>query len=370
MDMYYIDYTMIHSFVSSVLSASGVPPADARIIADVLTDADLKGIDSHGISRLKRIYYDRIHAGIVNPKTRIDIKQNSTGAVSINGNNGMGHVVSKHAVQIGIEMARKNGSCTVAVYNSSHYGIAGYYTDYAADRGLICITGTNARPSVAPLHGNTGMLGTNPLTIGIPTDEDFNFNIDCATSVSQRGKVELYARENRPLPGNWVIDKNSEPVTDPHNALKWLKEGSAAFLPLGGLNEGTGGHKGYGYSIAVEILSSALTNSPYMRMLNGIDEEGNPAPYRLGHFFIVIDPSHFIDINIFKQTAGNILRALRSSPQKEGERIFTPGEKEYEMKEKRMRDGIGLSDNMIAEMRIMNDELKLKGFNSIFGQED
>lgn len=361
-----INHKDLHRFEVSVLTGIGVPADEAAIIADVLTDADLKGIDSHGISRLKHIYYDRIKEGIVNPATSISIEKESASALLINGNNGMGHVISSKALNLGLDKARQTGSCFISVYNSSHYGIAGYYTDYAADRDIVCITGTNARPSVAPIHGKMGMLGTNPLTIGIPTDEAFNFNIDCATSVSQRGKVELYAREHKSLPDNWVTDDNGQPLTDANEALKMLKQGSAAFVPLGGISEDTGGHKGYGYSIAVEILSAALSNGPYLRMLNGTDENGNLIPYRLGHFFILIDPAHFIDIDIFKTIAGNILRSLRSSPAKEGEHIFTPGEKEYIIRLERMESGISLTENMIKEMQIMKNELDLSGFESIF----
>ncbi len=357
----------LHRFIKTVFIQCGSSENDAAIIANVLIDADLKGIDSHGVSRLKRIYYDRIKSGIVNPKTKIDILKDSTSTCLIDGNNGMGHVISFKAMGIAIEKAKETGTATVAVKNSSHYGIAGYYTDYAADNNMICITGTNARPSVAPIHGIEGILGTNPLTIGIPTNEAFNFNIDCATSVAQRGKIELYARENKALPNNWVKDDSGIPVTDANKALDMLKQGKASFIPLGGIIEETGGHKGYGYSIAIEILSAALQNGPYLKMLSGIDENGNSIPYLLGHFFIVIDPSHFIDINLFKQIAGNILTSLRSSKRKsEEQQIFTPGEKEYISKMKRMKNGIPITDNLLKEMRQMHDELSLTGFDEIF----
>ncbi len=360
-----IKHNDMHSFMISILTHLNVPDEQAVIIADVLIDADLKGIDSHGISRLKRIYYDRIKAHIVNPITNIDIERESNASMLINGNNGMGHVVSHFAVKQGILKAKENGSCTVAVRDSSHYGIAGYYSDLASAHNCICITGTNARPSVSPTHGVEGMLGTNPLTIGIPTDEEFDFNIDCATSISQRGKIEFMAREHMEIPDNWVKDSSGNPITNPLNALELLKNGNASFVPLGGIDEQSGGHKGYGYSTAVEILSSALQNGPYLNMLSGINEKGEHIPYHLGHFFFIIDPSHFIAIETFKMIAGSILRNLRNSKPVNGERIYTPGEKEYYTRLERIEKGIPVSENLLKEMKIMNDECKLTSYNHI-----
>ncbi|MDY6787331.1 MAG: Ldh family oxidoreductase [candidate division WOR-3 bacterium] len=360
-----VRHTDLHSFMKEVLIGVKVPEEHAEIIADVLIDADIKGIDSHGISRLKKIYYDRIKQGIVNPETDITIEKESLSSILINGNNGMGHVVSQFSLLRGIEKAKEGGSCMVAVKDSSHYGIAGYYTDLATARDCICITGTNARPSVSPIHGIEGMMGTNPLTIGIPTDEDFNFNIDCATSIAQRGKVEYMAREGRELPDNWVKDSNGKPVTNPYNALKMLREGDASFVPLGGTDESSGGHKGYGYTASVEILSAAFQNGPFLKMLNGMNEKGEPVPYHLGHFFIIIDPSHLIDIDLFKNTAGNILRQLRNSAAVKGERIYTPGEKEYYTSLERKKNGIPITDNLLEEMKSMDEECGLGKIDSI-----
>nr|MDA3852591.1 Ldh family oxidoreductase [Spirochaetaceae bacterium] len=168
----WIKFDMLESFMTDSLISAGLSEKDAKIVADVLMESDRRGIDSHGIGRLKPIYIDRIDWGILNPQTKIDlIKETETTAV-LDGNNGMGHVVSHRAMEMAIEKAKKLGMAMVAVRNSTHYGIAGYYASMAAKAGLIGITGTNARPSIAPTLGVENMLGTNPLTIGLPTDEE------------------------------------------------------------------------------------------------------------------------------------------------------------------------------------------------------
>ena len=186
-----LDCDLLERFMRDALVAAGVPEPDAAIIADVLIESDKRGIDSHGIGRLKPIYLDRIEAGILNPVTRIEVVRDQLTAAVLDGHNGMGHVVGVRAMEMAIEKARTYGMGMVAVRNSTHYGIAGYYVTMATDAGMIGVSGTNARPSIAPTGGVENMLGTNPLTWGLPTDEPFPFVLDCATSVSQRGKIEV-----------------------------------------------------------------------------------------------------------------------------------------------------------------------------------
>ena len=207
-DCVWVNFETMEKFMKDCLMKSGVPESDAQIVSDVLIESDKRGIDSHGIGRLKPIYIDRIDAGILNPKTKIDIVKETETTAVLDGNNGMGHVVSKKAMQMAIDKAKKHGMGMTAVRNSTHYGIAGYYSLMAIQAGMIGITGTNARPSIAPTFGVENMLGTNPLTVGFPTDEEFPFVLDCATSVSQRGKIELYSRAGKKLPEGWVIGRD------------------------------------------------------------------------------------------------------------------------------------------------------------------
>ncbi len=365
----WIDFKTVEDFMVSVLVKSGVPEADARICADVLIKSDKLGIDSHGANRLKPIYYDRIKDGILNPVTRLEIVKEGPTTAVIDGHNGMGHVIAKKAMQMAIDKAASLGMGMVAVRNSTHYGIAGYYALMAAERNMIGICGTNARPSIAPTFGVENMLGTNPMTFAMPTDEAFPFFLDCATSVTQRGKIELYARQNKPCIEGWVIDKDGNSKTDATQVLKDLVEGHAALTPLGGIGEDLGGYKGYGYATVVEILSAALQSGAYMKMLMGI-ENGKKVPYPLGHFFIAIDVEAFTTASDFKKTTGDILRALRSSQKMPGkEKIYTAGEKEFIAMQYRSDKGVPFNDELLDEFASLAAELQLKEFEDIFSKD-
>lgn len=359
-DSVWIPFAKLEAFMKDVLVASGVPEADAETIGEVLIESDRRGIDSHGIGRLKPIYIDRIDAGILDPVTRIEVLKDEKACVTLDGHNGMGHVVAKKAMEMAIAKAKEYGLGMAAVRNSTHYGIAGYYVTMATKEGMIGVTGTNARPSIAPTHGVENMLGTNPLTFGLPTDEDFPFGIDCATSVTQRGKIEVYGRAGRELPHGWVIDENGRDRTDTAAVLEDLTRGKAALTPLGGIGEENGGYKGYGYAAVVEILSAALQDGAFMKALNGKDADGRPIPYPLGHFFIAIDPAFFMGRETFRRIAGEICRALRTSKKAPGEeRIFTPGEKEYLAWQYRKEHGCPVPPSLQKVIRQLTDRFGL-----------
>lgn len=356
----WVEFDMLENFMKSCLVSAGISEKDAGVISDVLIESDKRGIDSHGIGRLKPIYLDRIDWGILNPVTKIDvIKETETTAV-LDGNNGMGHVVSNKAMGMAIEKAKKYGMGMAVVRNSTHYGIAGYWATMASDAGMIGITGTNARPSIAPTHGVENMLGTNPLTIGFPTDDEFPFVLDCATSVSQRGKIEMYDRTGKELPPGWVISRDGETRTDTEQILVDLTKGKAALAPLGGLGEETAGFKGYGYATVVEVLSAALQDGSFLKDLNGFDDEGNRIPYPLGHFFIAINIDNFLGLPIFKKIAGSIMRDLRNSEKAPGsERIWTAGEKEWDAWQYRKVHGCPVPPVLQKQMVELRDRWNL-----------
>ena len=354
-----VDFNVMEHFMVDALVASGVPVEDAKICAEVLITADKFGIDSHGFNRLKPIYIDRIREGILNPVTHVEVIRESPTTAVVDGHNGMGHVIAKHSMQMAIDKARKYGMGMVAVRNSTHYGIAGYYALMAAKENMIGISGTNARPSIAPTFGVENMLGTNPLTFALPTNEDFPLLLDCATSVSQRGKIELYARQKKDVPKGWVIDENGESKTDSQEILQDLIHEKAALAPLGGIGEETAGYKGYGYATVVEILSAALQSGSYMKMLLGL-KDGRKIPYPLGHFFIAIDINAFTEPDEFKKITGDILRELRASKKMPGHnRIFTAGEKEYLVWLERKDKGVPLSVALQSEIKNLCIELGL-----------
>ena len=362
-----VDFKTLENFMRDALIGAGVPADDAATCAEVLITADKLGIDSHGIGRLKPIYIDRIKAWIRNPVTQVEwVKKSPTTAV-IDAHDGMGMVASKQAMQYCIDKASELGMGMAVVRNSTHYGIAGYYALMAAKKNMIGICGTNARPSIAPTFGVENMLGTNPLTFAMPTDEPFPFFLDCATSVSQRGKIEVYGRAGKELPPGWVIDENGNTRTDTEQILIDLVKGKAALTPLGGLGEATAGYKGYGYATVVEILSAALQHGSFLKGLLGFSPEGKKQPYHLGHFFIAINIENFIDPEDFKHTAGEILRTLRNSRKAPGcKRIYTAGEKEYDNFVARSREGVPVNEALQKTMKELQQEYHLDQYHFDF----
>ena len=356
----YVDWKTITDFVTDAFIGYGVPRDDAAICADVLVEADKRGIYSHGVNRFKPIYIDRIKAVIQKPVTKFEILKETPTTAVVDGHDGMGQVIGYRSMQMAIDKAKQYGMGMVAVRNSTHYGIAGYYATMATKNDCIGITGTNARPSIAPTFGVENMMGTNPLCFGMPTDEDFPFVIDCATSITQRGKIEYWARINKETPAGMVIAQDGNTMTDSAAILDALTGGKAAFAPLGGIGEEMAGYKGYSYTVVVELLSAALQGGNYMKMLTGIGPNGEKVPYHLGHFFIAVDTDAFLGADAFKKTAGDILRELRNSQKVPGaERIYTAGEKEYMAYMEKKDKGVAITEAVQKEILAVRDELNL-----------
>ncbi|MBN2164116.1 MAG: Ldh family oxidoreductase [Pontiellaceae bacterium] len=359
--LYHIPFEEMERFMIDVFKGIGVPEQDARTCADVLIASDKRGIDSHGIGRLKPIYYDRIvHQKIQHPETRVEVVRDHLSTAVVDGHHGMGMVVAKRCMEMAIEKAGKYGMGMVVARNSTHYGIAGYYPLMATAKDMIGISGTNARPSIAPTFGVENMLGTNPLVFGFPTDEPFDFVNDYATPVIQRGKIEQYAREGRDCPEGLIIGRDGQTKTDSKQILDDLVNGEAALAPIGGIGEVTGGYKGYGFATVTEILSAALQQGAFLQQLTNRGAEGNLKPYELGHFFIAIDVKCFCEPADFRKRTGDILRALRNSEKAPGaERIYTCGEKEYLAGIARADSGVPVNEALQKDMITMRNELGL-----------
>ena len=362
-----VDWGTITSFVKDAFVGYGVPPRDAEICTDVLLESDRRGIESHGVNRFKPIYLDRIKAGMQHPVTDLEIVRETPTTAVVDGHDGMGQVVGHRAMSMAIEKAKKLGMGMVVARNSSHYGIAGYYTTMAADAGCIGISGTNARPSIAPTFGVDNMLGTNPLTFSMPTDEDFPFTLDCATSITQRGRIEYYARVGKDVPAGMVIGHDGQALTDAPVILDGLTSGAAALAPLGGIGEELAGYKGYGYATVVEILSAALQQGSFLHALSGVGPNGEKVPCHLGHFFIAVDPEAFMGLDVFRKITGDILRALRASAKAPGEQhIYTAGEKEYLVWQQRKTSGVPINSAVQKELIAIRDELGLTQYKFPF----
>lgn len=358
----WVPFDLLEAFMVDVFKGIGVPDADAKVCAEVLIGADKRGIDSHGVGRLKLIYYDRIkNAGIQSPVTEFEVVRDMKATAVVDGHNGMGMVVGRRCMEMAIEKARRHGLGMVVARNSTHFGYVAYYPLMAVEAGMIGLSGTNARPSQAPTHGVENMLGTNPLVWAMPTDEDFPFTNDYATTVIQRGKIEQWAREGKACPEGLVIDREGRSTTDSAQILKDLIAGAAALAPIGGLVEETGGYKGYGFATVVEILSAALSQGAFLKQLGGKDAGGKDIPIPIGHFFLAIDVECFTELDAFKKTTGDILRALRASAKAPGkDRIYTCGEKEWDAWLEREAKGAPIDVGTQKDLIAMRDELGLE----------
>jgi len=362
-----VDFGYMQQFMKDVFLSYGCTEDQAEISSEVLIEADKRGIDSHGLGRLKPIYCDRIDKGILWANRPIDIIKETETTALVDGNLGLGLCIGPHCMKLAIEKAKKYGVGFVAAQNSTHYGIAGFYATMASDAGCVGLTGTNARPSIAPTFGVEPMLGTNPLCFGIPSDDEFPFVIDCATSVNQRGKIEKYARDGVDTPRGAVIDNEGIERTDTEGILRDMVLGKCALTPVGGAGDAMGGYKGYGWATVVELLSTAFQSGPFGEAVCGVDREtGKPMPMPLGHFFLAINIESLCPIDTFKKNTGTLLEALRASkksPKGPG-RIWTAGELENDARLARTAQGgmkvpKVLQQNML-DLREMRPGMKKK----------
>jgi LDH2 family malate/lactate/ureidoglycolate dehydrogenase len=362
----YIPVNVVESFMMDVFHGLGVPEEDARICTDVLIASDLRGIESHGVGRLK-YYYDRIRRGQHRVETEMEIVKETETTALVDGHHGMGHVIAYRSMRMAMDKARKYGLGAVAVRNGTHFGIAGYYALMAAKEGMMGLAVTNARPSIAPTFSTEPMLGTNPIAFAAPSDMDYPFCFDGATSITQRGKIEVLARAEKPVSEGWIIDAEGNPLTDADRILKDLGVATAALLPLGGAGELMAGYKGYDLATMVEILSASLCGGKFLKDLLGFAEDGSPRPYMLGHFFLAINSEHFIPLDVSRRVTGHIMRALQNARKAPGqERIYVAGEKEHESEKRIRKQGVPVNPNLRRELQTMRDELNISGYEAYF----
>lgn len=364
--IHYIPVETLQSFMRDVFVKAGLSAEDAQVCSEVLIKSDLRGVESHGIGRLK-MYIDRIRSGQLNPKSQFEIVRQSPTTALVDGHYSLGMVIAKKAMQLAIDKAKVYGMGSVAVRNSSHFGIDGYYPLMAVENGMVGMSFTNARPSISPTFGVQPMLGTNPIAFGCPTDEECPFLFDAATSITQRGKFEVLQRKEKPSNPGWVTDQDGNGLTDAGAVIAGLGKDTVALLPLGGAGEDMGGHKGYGLAVMVEILSSSMSLSPFMHGLLGYDKDKKPIPFMVGHFFMAINIEAFVDLDEFKRNTGEILRELRASRKApEQKRIYTANEKEFEMEKHVRQHGVPAVPNLQKDIIALREMLDIRNYDFPF----
>lgn len=345
-------------FCEGVFQTLGVSQQDAQITTDVLVAADLRGIDSHGVARLRR-YVTALREGmsVARPNERTVMETPTTALIDAGA--GLGQPASYRAMHKAIDKAQEVGAGFVAVRNSNHYGIAGYYAMMALEHDCIGISMTNASLNVPPTFGRLPMLGTNPIAVAVPAGSERPFVLDMATSVVPRGKLEVYKRLERPLPIGWAINEDGSPMTDSARVVgSTSKKADWRLLPLGGAGELLGGHKGYGLALLVEVLCAVLSGAAYADLVYPETPSGKPLPSQIGHFFGAWRIGSFRPIAEFKTSMDDLLGRLKNTPRTEGQpRIYVHGEKEYEQAERRAVKGIPLGSKVVADLKSIAQEL-------------
>jgi len=339
-----IDEAELYRFTHQVFEAAGMPPENAALVADNLTQGELHGLGSHGVSRLLAVYVKRLRVGAVNPAPNVTVvrRQGSTGVVD--GDNGPGAVVGTAAMRLALELAQEHGSGWVTARNSNHYGAAFLYTRMALPLGMIGFSTTAAVPQVAPYGGNAAALGTNPLCIAVPGGERGPIILDMATTVVARGKVQLAALEGKSIPLGWAVDADGRPTSDPVAASK------GRMLPLGG-------YKGYGLALMVEVFSSILTGAAFGQGIGELFADFDRGQ-GMGHFFGALDVSGFMPLDAFRQRVDALIAYVKGMPlADDAEEILVPGEPEARNAAAYRVAGIPIEREVVATMNGVAAEL-------------
>lgn len=339
----------LREFCARVFQSCGTPPEDASLAADVLATADLWGIDSHGIARL-RAYYEMFERGLINPRPQLRTVRELPATATVDGDNGLGLVVGPKANEMALEKARTIGAAWVSVRHSNHFGVAGYYVSKGAERDLIGWAMTNTPPLVSPLWGAERMLGTNPLAVAFPAGEEPPVVIDFATSAVSFGIVETAVRKSLPLPEGLLIDKDGVRTTRPADVVE-----GGALLPLGG-ERTFGGHKGYCLAAMIDILCGALGGANWGPFIppfpHYLKQPSRSVGKGLGHLFGAMNIEGFIDPAEFKSQVDDWVRTFRSAKPAPGtEGPLIPGDPERQAAATRTHTGIPLLKPVIDDLR-------------------
>ena len=350
----------LRKFVAQVFTRLSFSSDDADQAADVLIAADRRGIDSHGVSRLKA-YCDLIAAGRVQPRATVTVLRETPSTTALDGGNGLGLVVGPRANAIAIEKALAAGTGWVTVRNSTHYGIAGYYALAAAEHGLIGWSMTNAARAVIPPGGAERMLGTNPIAVAFPAgDTEPPIVIDFATSAVAYGKIQIALRSGTSVPEGWIVDRDGRPTSDPHEV-----GAGGAMLPLGGAIE-TGGHKGYCLGALVDLLCGVLSGSAWGPFVPPFLLGQHAEPERtvgpgIGHFFGAMRIDAFIDPAEYRARIDDWIRTFRASRPAAGSAgVLVPGDPERRAESERTINGVPLPPAVIADLREVGERIGVR----------
>jgi L-2-hydroxycarboxylate dehydrogenase (NAD+) len=347
----------LHNFVKNIFNKIGCTPELSEKATEVLLAADLRGVDSHGVARLSG-YIRLWESGRINANPEVKITHETPGTAVIDGDGGLGLIVAPKAMKTAIDKARNVGTGWVAIKNSNHFGIAGYHAMMALPHDMIGIAMTNASPLVAPTFSKERMLGTNPIAVAIPANEQPALVADFATTTAANGKLEILQRKDEQAPVGWVQDKDGAITTNAHG----LKKGGA-LLPLGGDYE-HGSHKGYCLGSIVDIFSAVLSGANYgpwaPPFVSFLPLAADPVGEGLGHFVGAMRIDAFRPAEEFKAHMDNwIERFRKAAPVSEKQKVLIPGDPEREMEAYRLKNGIPLNAKVVEDLKMLSDKLEV-----------
>jgi LDH2 family malate/lactate/ureidoglycolate dehydrogenase len=340
-----VDAGKLLSLIVDIFERAGMPDDEAALVADALVLADLRGMHSHGVLRTT-IYVDKIRGGGFRPGRKGRVVRETGGTVLLDGEDGIGQVLTIAAMDRAIDKARKNGIGAAGVFNSNHHGEAAYYILHALKSDMIGIVATNGSPNMPAWGGTTKMTGPLPFTAGAPAQDELPFLIDAALGVTNRGKLIYIADKGEKIPFGWGVDRNAKPTDEPSRVLDggWI-------LPIGG-------HKGFGITMFIEILSGVLTGALIGSAIRDLYNDPHEQPQGLGHFCIAIDPEAFMPIAQFKRRMDEMIRMIKASALAPGnERMIIPGQLEFEKEKARRLQGIPLAVKLISQLRKLGSDL-------------
>lgn len=329
--------------VTAIFEKMDVPSGDAKLAADVLVSADLRGVETHGVSNILRQYVERYQSGDINPRPEWRIVRETPSTANIDADRGHGIIVTPKAMDIAIAKAKKTGVGMVTIGNAKHLGMAAYHAMLPLKHDMIGMCMTSCPPSVLPTFGGEPRLGTNPIALAAPAGEEPPFVFDAATSVIPDNRVHIARRLGVDLLPGWLGDDQGNPIMEPVPAPSPHR-----LLPLGGVRE-TGSHKGYGLGCIVDILCGVLSLSGFGAMR----DRGTFA-----HFVAAYSIEAFVDTGQFKSMMDNYLRTLKETPPAPGhERVLVAGQQEWEAEQERRVKGIPLHKEVVQWFRDICGEL-------------
>ncbi|TFJ91644.1 Ldh family oxidoreductase [Lentibacillus salicampi] len=337
---FYINHTDLENYVKAIFQKAGLQDDHSATVARHLVFANLRGVDSHGITRVKN-YTDRLESGVVNRAHHMSITKETPSSVFIDGANELGIIPATEGIKRAVNKAKETGVAIAGINHSNHCGMLADYTGYAAEHGCVCLATTNAPSYMAPWGGKERYFGTNPISYGIPGGDKGNIVFDMATSIVARGKIKLAIQNHEDIPVGWAINRDGESTTDAQEAMDGL------VLPVGG-------PKGYGLALLSDVLSGLLTGAAFGPRVGRPENLGERQ--EVGQFFFVMRADIFEELDTFKNRMDTMAREIKAIPTAKGyDQIYLPGEIENEREKERRGNGIPLMEEAVDELQSVGE---------------